>query len=121
MPPTSVTPPGASSGEGEGISGEGWQHRALACLAIFWLIAAYQAVGAALHSPWPAPPESPTAEQVHDARTAAWVAAAVAVTPLVSGLFLAGRWRMYEWAVAFGVVLLFAVLGSGFLLALAGG
>jgi FtsH-binding integral membrane protein len=47
-----------------------------------------------------------------------WV---VAVTPLAGGLFLAGRWRMYEWAVAFGVFLLFAVLGSGLLLALAEG
>ena len=100
---------------------EGWRHRALASLAVVWVIAAYQAVSAALHSSWPAPPDVPTAEQVHDARMAAWVAAVVAVTPLVGGLFLAGRWRMYEWAVAFGVFLLFAVLGSGLLLALADG
>jgi hypothetical protein len=108
-----------ASGTGGGISGEGRQHRALASLAVFWALAAYQAVGAALHSSWPAPPEVPTAAQVHDARTAAWIAAVVAVAPLASGLLLAGRWRMYEWAVAFGVLLLFAVLGSGLLIALA--
>jgi hypothetical protein len=49
------------------------------------------------------------------------VAAAIAVTPLVGGLLLAGRWRRYEWAIGFGVVLMFAVLGSGLLVQLADG
>ena len=99
----------------------GRRQTALVGIACFWAVAVWLAVSAALHSSWPAPPDVPTADQVHDARTAAWVAAAVAVAPLVGGLFLAGRWRMYEWAIAFGVVLLFAVLGSGLLLALADG
>jgi hypothetical protein len=50
------------------------------------------------------------------ARSAAWGAAAVAVTPLAIGLLLAGRWRSYGWAIAFGVLLMFAVLGSALLL-----
>lgn len=95
---------------------QGWQHRALASIACFWIVVASQAVLSALHSDWPLPPELPTAEQVHAARTAAWSAAAVAVTPLVGGVVLAGRWRMYEWAIGFGVVLMFAVLGSAMLL-----
>ena len=98
------------------VRAEAWHHRALASIACFWLLAASQAVLSALHSDWPAPPELPTAEQVHDARMAAWAAVAVAVTPLVGGLLLAGRWRMVEWAIGFGVVLMFAVLGSGMLL-----
>ena len=93
----------------------------LAALAFLWVLAASLAISAALHSGWPAPPELPTAEQVHDARTAAWVAVAVTITPLLAGLVLAGRWRRYGWAIAFGVVLMFAVLGSGLLVALADG
>jgi hypothetical protein len=93
----------------------------LATIAFLWVLAASQALSAALHSPWPAPPEVPTADQVHDARTAAWVAAAVAVMPLLGGLLLAARWRRHEWAIGFGVVLMFAVLGSGLLVVPAGG
>jgi hypothetical protein len=93
----------------------------LAAIAFLWLLAAWRAVSAALHSDWPPPRQLPTAEQVQAARTAAWLAVAVAITPLVGGLLLAARWRRYEWAIGFGVVLMFAVLGSGLLLAPAGG
>src|SRR3954471_1901126 len=114
-------PQGASSGGGGGISGQGWQHRALGSIACFWLLAAWLAVGSALHSDWPPFGQAPTPEQIQAARQAAWGAAAVATLPLLGGLLLAGWWRMVEWAIAFGVLLMFAVLGSGFLVALADG
>jgi hypothetical protein len=112
---------GAGSGGGGGISGEGWQHRALASLACFWAIAVLLAVGSALSSDWPPPGQAPTPDQIQAAGQAAWGGAAVATLPLVGGLLLAGRWRMHEWAIAFGVLLMFAVLGSGLLVALADG
>jgi hypothetical protein len=93
----------------------------LATIAFLWVLAAWQAVSAALHADWPPPRQAPTAEQVHAARSAAWFAAAVAVAPLRAGLLLAGRWRRYGWAIGFGVVLMFAVLGSGLLVASADG
>jgi hypothetical protein len=55
------------------VRAEGWQHRAQASIACFWLLAASQAVLSALHSDWP---------------------------------------------IGFGVVLMFAVPGSGMLLRL---
>jgi hypothetical protein len=76
------------------------------------------ALGSALSSDWPPIPRLPTAAQVDAARAAAWGAAAVAVTPLTIGLLLAGWWRAHEWAIAFGVLLMFAVLGSALLLQL---
>jgi hypothetical protein len=96
----------------------GWQHRNLAAILCLWAIATWLAVGGALASDWPPIPQLPTAEQVHAARSAAWGAAAVAVTPLVLGLLLARWWRAYQWAIAFGVLLMFAVLGSALLLQL---
>jgi hypothetical protein len=99
----------------------GRRNGTLATLAFLWLLAAWRAVSAALHTDWPPPRQLPTAEQVHAARVAAWLAVAVAITPLVGGLLLAARWRRYEWAIGFGVVLMLAVLGSGLLVALADG
>jgi hypothetical protein len=32
------------------------------------------------------------------------MAVAVTVTPSLAGFVLAGRWRMYGWAIGFGVV-----------------
>jgi ABC-type multidrug transport system permease subunit len=93
------------------------RHRTLAAILCIWLVAVPLAVGSALSSDyWPAIPQVPTPDQVSAARSAAWGAAAVAVTPLAIGLLLAGRWRSYGWAIAFGVLLMFAVLGSALLL-----
>ena len=96
----------------------GWQHRNLGAILCIWAIATWLAVGSALTSDWPPVPQLPTAEQLDAAREAAWGAAVVAVIPLAGGLALAGWWRAYEWAVAFGVLLMFAVLGSALLLQL---
>jgi hypothetical protein len=93
----------------------GWQHRNLAAILCLWAVATWLAVGSALASDWPPIPQVPTAEQVHAARSAAEGAGAVAVIPLVIGLVLAGRWRAYGWAIAFGMLLMFAVLGSALL------
>jgi hypothetical protein len=94
----------------------GRQHRSLAAIFCIWAIATWLAVGNALASDWPPIPQPPTAEQVRAAGQAAEVAAAVAVVPLVIGLVVAGRWRAYGWAIAFGMLLMFAVLGSALLL-----
>ena len=96
----------------------GRQHRNLAAVLCIWVIATWLAVGSALTSDWPPVPQLPTAEQLDAAREAARGAAVVAVIPLAGGLALAGRWRAYEWAVLFGVLLMFAVLGSALLLQL---
>jgi hypothetical protein len=96
----------------------GWQHRNLAAILSIWAIATWLAVGSALSADWPAVPQLPTAEQVDAAQSAAWGAGVVSVVPLVLGLVLAGRWRAHGWAVAFGMLLMFAVLGSALLLQL---
>jgi hypothetical protein len=85
------------------------------------VILAFLAVRSALGSDWPPPGQAPTPEQIDAAQQAAWGAAAVGTLPLLGGLLLAGWWRMVEWAIGFGVVLMFAVLGSGLLVALADG
>ena len=85
------------------------------------MIVVWLAVGSALSSDWPPPGQAPTPEQVEAAGQAAWGAAAVATLPLVGGLLLAGWWRLVEWAIGFGVVLMFAVLGSRLLVQLANG
>jgi hypothetical protein len=94
----------------------GWRHRNLAAILCIWAIATWGAVGSALASDWPPIPELPTAAQVAAARSAAYGAGLVAVVPLVVGLVLAGWWRAYGWAIAFGVLLMFAVLGSALLI-----
>jgi hypothetical protein len=99
----------------------GWRHRALASLACFWAIAVFLAIRSVLSSGWPPPGQAPTPDQIRAAGQAAWAVAAVATFPLAGGLLLACRWRMCEWAIAFGVFLLFAVLSSAMLLALADG
>ena len=71
----------------------GRRQTALVGIACLWGVAVWLAVGAAIQ-----------------------VAAATTITPLVLGLLLAGRWRRYDWAIGFGVLLMFAVLGSGFFL-----
>jgi hypothetical protein len=97
---------------------QGRQHRNLAAILCFWAIATWLAVGSALASDWPPIPQLPTAAQVDAARNAAYGAGFVAVLPLLVGLFLAGRWRAYGWAITFGVLLMFAVLGSALLVSL---
>ena len=101
-------------------STEGRRHAALGALVCFWVIAMPLAVSTALSSDWPPYGEAPTLAQVQAARTAAWSAAAVAVVPLACGLLLAGGWRLQAWAIAFGVGLLLAVLGSEMLIWLTG-
>jgi len=94
------------------------QHRTLAAILCIWAIATWLAVGNALSADWPPIPQLPTAEQVSAAQSAARGAAVVAAVPLVVGLALAGRWRAHAWAIAFGMLLMFAVLGSALLLQL---
>ena len=95
---------------------EGYQQRALASLLCFWLILAVMAVGNAVLSDWPLPPELPTAEQVRQARDNVLAAAVVSVVPPLGGLLLARRWRTAGWTATFLVGVVFAVLVSGVLL-----
>ena len=94
------------------------RRRVLVGLLCLWLVAAPLTTVVALRSAWPPFGELPTAEQVRHARSSAWVAGVVVVLLPAAGLALARLWRSPGWTLAFLVGLMFAVLGSGFLLSL---
>lgn len=96
----------------------GHRNRVLAALLGIWLPAAALATVVALHSVWPPFGELPTAEEVEQARSTAWLAGMVAVCPPAVGLVLARRWESPGWTVTCLVGLTVAVVGAGLLVSL---